>query len=95
MSDKETIQSLIRERSIDGVISLVENTSTKTMREIISLSRIYGIPFVYPKLLPGIEHLSQRETFFGDIPVIELTSVSMSAWERIMKRIIDVLISSI
>ena len=89
MSDKETIQSLIRERSIDGVISLVENTSTKT------LSRIYGIPFVYPKLLPGIEHLSQRETFFGDIPVIELTSVSMSAWERIMKRIIDVLISSI
>lgn len=64
------------------------------MREIISLARIYGIPFVYPKLLPGIEHLKQRETFFGDMQVIELTSVSISAWERIMKRTCDILISS-
>lgn len=95
ISDKETITSLIRERGIDGIISLAKNTATKNMREIISLARIYGIPFVYPKLLPGIEHLRQRETFFWDIPVIELTSVSISAWERIMKRWIDILISAI
>jgi lipopolysaccharide/colanic/teichoic acid biosynthesis glycosyltransferase len=92
--EKEIITWLIREREIDGIISLAENTTTKTMREIISLARIYGIPFVYPKLLPGIEHLKQRETFFGDMQVIELTSVSISAWERIMKRTCDILISS-
>lgn len=94
-SDHEIIRSLIREGRIDGIISLAENTSTKIMREIISLARIYGIPFVYPKLLPGVEHLRQRETFFWDIPVIELTSVSISAWERIMKRVFDIIVSSI
>lgn len=95
MSDKEIITTLIRERGIDGIISLAENTTAKSIREIISLARIYGIPFVYPKLLPGIEHLRQRETFFWDMPVIELTSVSISAWERIMKRIVDIVISGI
>ena len=94
-SDKETIASLIRERGIDGIISLAENTTTKAIREVISLARIYGIPFVYPKLLPGVEHLRQRETFFWDMPVIELSSVSISAWERIMKRIFDIVISGI
>ena len=29
------------------------------------------------------------------MPVIELTSVSISAWERIMKRTIDIIISTI
>lgn len=93
--EKEYIHSLIRNRNIDWIISLVENTTTKWIKEIISLSRIYGIPFVYPKLLPGIWHLKQRETLFGDMPVIELTSVSISAWERIIKRMMDILISSI
>lgn len=95
ISDKEVIASLIRERSVDGIISLAENTTTRSIREVISLARIYGIPFVYPKLLSGIEHLRQRETFFWDMPVIELSSVSISAWERIMKRIFDIIISSV
>jgi exopolysaccharide biosynthesis polyprenyl glycosylphosphotransferase len=90
-SEREQIQGLIRERSVDGIISLAENTTTKAMREIMSLSRIYGVPFVYPKLLPGSEHLRRRETFFGDMPVIEITSVSISAWERITKRAIDII----
>lgn len=94
-SDKEIIVSLIRERSIDGIISLAENTTTRAIREVISLARIYGIPFVYPKLLPGTLHLRQRETFFWDMPVIELSSISISAWESIMKRIFDIVISSI
>ncbi len=91
MSEREHIQSLMRDRSIDVIISLAENTTTKAIREIISLARIYGIPFVYPKLLPGSEHLTRRETFFGDMPVIEITSVSISAWERITKRAIDII----
>jgi exopolysaccharide biosynthesis polyprenyl glycosylphosphotransferase len=90
-NEREEIQGLIRERSVDGIISLAENTTTKAIREIISLARIYGVPFVYPKLLPGSEHLRRRETFFGDMPVIEITSVSISAWERITKRAIDII----
>jgi lipopolysaccharide/colanic/teichoic acid biosynthesis glycosyltransferase len=35
--------------------------------------------------------LRRRETFFGDMPVIEITSVSISAWERITKRAIDII----
>ena len=63
-NQKEEIQNLIRERKVDAIISLAENTTSRTIREVISLARIYGIPFVYPKLLPGVEHLKPRETFF-------------------------------
>lgn len=94
-NERESIHSMIRDGQVDTIISLAENTTTKIIREIISLARIYGIPFVYPKLLPWVEHLRPRETFFWDMPVIELTSVSISAWERIGKRTIDIIISSI
>lgn len=95
ISDRENLMKLIRERQVDVIISLVENTTTKAVREIISLSRIYGIAFVYPKLLPWSEDFTRRETFFWDMPVIEIISVSISAWERIIKRTADITISSI
>lgn len=95
ITEKDILQKLIRERDIDVIISLVENTTTRAVRDIITLARIYGIAFVYPKLLPWSEDFTRRETFFGDMPVIEITSVSISAWERIIKRTTDIVISSI
>ncbi len=57
--------------------------SDNFISEIIKLSRIYGIPFAYPKILPHTDKFTRKEGFIGNIPVIEVTSVSISIWERI------------
>jgi len=66
---------------------------TKNTLEIIKLCEIYGISYAYPKILPHVYELPRHDAFIGGIPVVESISVSISAWERIMKRIFDILIS--
>lgn len=51
LAEKENILNSIRNREVDCIISLAENNTLKPMREIIELSRIYGIAFFYPKLI--------------------------------------------
>lgn len=66
---------------------------TKNTLEIIRLCEIYGISYAYPKILPHVYELPRHDTFIGGIPVVESISVSISLWERIVKRIFDILIS--
>jgi lipopolysaccharide/colanic/teichoic acid biosynthesis glycosyltransferase len=93
--ENSTIQLLIRERKIDAILSTQSDLSNSLIADIIKLARIYGIAFVYPKILPNTDKFTRKEGFIGNIPVIEITSVSISAWERIGKRCIDILISSV
>ena len=93
LAEKENILNSIRNREVDCIISLAENNTLKPMREIIELSRIYGIAFFYPKLIRWNEQYTRRETFVWDIPMVEILSVSISAWERILKRGFDIIIS--
>lgn len=65
------------------------------MQETIELARVYGISFVYPKVLPGLQGFTRKESLIGDMPVVEITAVSISAWERIMKRTIDIVLSGL
>lgn len=84
---------LIREKWVDAVLSMLGKKETKNTLEIIKLCEIYGISYAYPKILPHVYELPRHDTFIGGIPVVESISVSISAWERIMKRIFDILIS--
>lgn len=93
LKDIETIRNLIRTRDIDTIISVCRENSWKIITEIINLSRIYGIGFVYPKLLPWIQEFTKRDGLVGDMPVVEILSVSMSEWERISKRTLDIIFS--
>lgn len=65
------------------------------MQETIELARVYGISFVYPKVLPGLQDFTRKESLIGDMPVVEITAVSISAWERIVKRTIDIILSGL
>lgn len=93
-NDTEKIATLIRKREIETIISLARNTTEK-MQETIELARVYGISFVYPKVLPGLQDFTRKESLIGDMPVVEITAVSISAWERIVKRTIDIILSGL
>ncbi len=95
IKDKKKVIDKIRNRNIQSIISFAYDRENTALREIISLSRIYGISFSYPKYLPENEYFSKREWFIGGIPTIELTSVSITPWERIIKRFIDILIAGL
>lgn len=91
----EEVSSTIRSWEIDAIISLTKNQNDPRITKVIELARIYGIPFSYPKYIPWSSNFLTREWFIGWIPVIEITSLSISFWERIVKRGIDILLSLI
>ncbi|MDD2693974.1 MAG: exopolysaccharide biosynthesis polyprenyl glycosylphosphotransferase [Candidatus Gracilibacteria bacterium] len=87
------IYSMIREKKVDAVLSMLGKRETKNTIEIIKLCEIYGISYAYPKILPHVYELPRQDAFIGGIPVVESISVSISGWERIIKRIFDIVIS--
>jgi lipopolysaccharide/colanic/teichoic acid biosynthesis glycosyltransferase len=96
ISDLSGLRDLIRMRQIDSVISMISTLENRDIREIYELTQIYGISFGYPKVLPGIDvSITRRDRFVGRIPIVEISSISISIWERIIKRSVDILLSII
>lgn len=94
LSDVQNIDKTFRERSVDGVILAINNPHKNT-DFIFKQGKIYGIPCMYPQVLPHMKHFSRRERFIGGIPMFELSSVSMSFWQSFFKRIFDFVSSAI
>ena len=67
--------------------------SIENISSLIELCEIYGMSYAYPKILPQVFELPKKDTFIWGIPVVESTSISISIWERILKRIFDIVIS--
>ncbi len=66
---------------------------SRFIQEILKLTTIYGVTFSYPKILPSLYSRPKHESFIGNIPVVESSSVSISPWERILKRTLDIIVS--
>ena len=50
--------------------------------------------FAYPKILPEVYGISQKESFTAGILVIESTALKIGAWGRIFKRLFDIILSA-
>ena len=50
--------------------------------------------FAYPKILPEVYWISQKESFTAGILVIESTALKIGAWGRIFKRLFDIILSA-
>jgi lipopolysaccharide/colanic/teichoic acid biosynthesis glycosyltransferase len=88
MANEEHIYDLIRSGKLDIVLSLA-HLSEEMTRTIIKLCSIYGVKYCYPSIPQYVYDITRSEWFIGGIPVIEATALSMSAWDRIAKRIFD------
>ena len=91
--DRDRVSLLIREKEVDTVLFLDHDTSGSDMQEVVRLCTIYGIGFAYPKILSYVSDISRHDTFIGGIAVVESIALSISVWERILKRGLDIIIS--
>ena len=92
-NEKEKIYESIRKKEVDTVFAIGWEKESDFMNNIIKLTTIYGVTFSYPKVLPSLYSRPKHESFIENIPVIESSSVSISPWERILKRTIDIVVS--
>ncbi|GAB0174792.1 MAG: sugar transferase [Candidatus Altimarinota bacterium] len=90
----QIIEESIRQKKIDRVL-LLDPLGENEKAKIVKLCSIYGISFSYPKILPEVYGISQKENFIAGIVVIESTSLKIGAWGRIFKRFFDIIISLI
>lgn len=86
------ILDMIRKKDIDMIL-LLAPLGSSDMEEVIELCSIYGITLALPQILPKVYHISHREGFIWGMPVIESHAVSMTPWERVIKRTFDIIIS--
>jgi lipopolysaccharide/colanic/teichoic acid biosynthesis glycosyltransferase len=90
--EKEKIYSTIRAWGIDTVLSLAHMREDEA-QEIIKLCSIYGIGFSYPRIPQYVYDITRHDSFIWWLPVIRSTALAMSAWDRITKRTIDIILS--
>lgn len=84
------IESLIREKKINSIVYIGDHS---WIGNIFSLSKIYWIPLMYPKISKYVPISSVWENWVWGIPMIELSSISITAWWRIIKRLFDMISS--
>ncbi|MBP9812524.1 sugar transferase, partial [Candidatus Gracilibacteria bacterium] len=90
----DKIEHKIRNGDINRVLLLGQLDESHKIK-IIKLCSIYAVSFAYPKILPEVYGISQKENFIAGMLVIESTSLKIGAWGRILKRLFDILLSSI
>lgn len=89
------IENMVRSGEIDAILVVSKNIFEKKFEPILSLARIYGVSCAYPRIMPDMRHFSQEEIFVGGVPAISLSSVSITPWERVLKRILDIILALI
>jgi lipopolysaccharide/colanic/teichoic acid biosynthesis glycosyltransferase len=88
---KEEIEDLIRSGTLHKIISIGDPSEASS---VFALARVYGVLFCYPKVSPIWAGCVSREGWIGDMPLIEITPVAITAWWRIAKRSFDIIGSS-
>jgi lipopolysaccharide/colanic/teichoic acid biosynthesis glycosyltransferase len=92
MDNQSEIETLIREKNIYSIVYIGDHSK---IWNVFTLSKIYWIPLMYPKISKYMPLNSIWDTWLWGIPMIELSSVSITAWGRIVKRSFDIVFSSI
>lgn len=90
-TDIQMIENIIRNKCVDKIIY---NGEYNYMREIFSLAKIYGIPFLYPKISRHTPMQSSKDIWIDGVPMVELSPISITPWWRIIKRMFDVIVSA-
>lgn len=93
LQENHAIESIIRTKNTDAILLLKGTYTDPVTKPLLDLAGIYGIPCTYPQIQPYTEHFSQRALFLWGIPVIQLNTVSITLWQRIIKRTIDIIFS--
>ncbi len=86
---------LIRTRRIDEIVYINGDLTHTQKDEITRLSKIYGVIFAYTTNFFWTEPSFHHATNIGNLPIIEIRPITITPWERVLKRTIDLILSCI
>lgn len=93
ISETKKIENLVRKGDIDAMLLTSGEFGDPNLENVISLAKIYGVKCAHPRVMPHMKHFSREESFLAGIPVVTLSTVSITPWEAILKRIIDMFLA--
>jgi hypothetical protein len=76
-SSIESITELIKSQECTSIIYLSE---LKNISPFLQLTRIYGIPLMYPKISEHIPLQFSRENWINGTPMIEVSMIAITPW---------------
>ena len=93
ISETQKIENLVRKGDIDAMLLTSGEFGDPNLENVISLAKIYGVKCAHPRVMPHMKHFSREESFLAGIPVVTLSTISITPWEAILKRIIDIFLA--
>ena len=87
--------TILREKKIDEVVLTDPSISRKKVMFLIQACSDNNIVFKYVPDVFSIMSLSFTQSFIGPMPVLELRSIPLEGWGRIIKRLLDVVFSAV
>lgn len=87
------IKSVISRYHIDDVVLTDTKISQKEMIEIMQICHDKNVRFRYMPDIISLTFSNFRPALFGTMPVMELKEIPLAGWGRIIKRIIDIVLS--
>ena len=89
----ENLKRKIKNRKIDEIIYIDSDFSKEDLYEIWELTRIFNVRYRYLTNSFDITKTNTELSLINEIPVLELRATSLSGWNIILKRILDILFS--
>ncbi len=81
---------LLKTGQIDDIVVVHTGFSREEVHTVFEYSRIYGVAYRYATNLFEAEKSNTELTFLGKHPFMEIQSIGMRPWERIVKRLFDI-----
>jgi len=95
LGDVENLTEILKKNCIDEVILVDFMLNRRKMVEIVEICDNNKISFKYVPDIYSMVDTNFRQGLLGSIPVMELNSIPLDGWGRIVKRICDILFSGI
>lgn len=78
ISETKKIENLVRKGDIDAMLLTSGEFGDPNLENVISLAKIYGVKCAHPRVMPHMKHFSREESFLAGIPVVTLSTVSIT-----------------
>ena len=89
------IEQVVRERNVEEVIIAIERSEVETMKVLLS---VVDTTEANVKIIPAMQDLvlgSVKQSAIWQAPLVQVTPELMPIWQRVVKRIFDILASAL
>lgn len=93
--DKEKLLALHKKHIIDEIVAVDNNLDKETLLELLDFANEHNIIFKYSADQFNTRTANVEFQMFSGVPIIEIKKTRLDGWGRILKRLIDLVVSLI